>query len=427
MNTSKLEFPPYETGDPSNPGYKHQEATQFVEFCVELDNQDDRVKARLLGKDAGNLKPQIDPKLWNPEPVYDSRKAVARDVVEFQNVGPNDELVHWKKLLTGITERATKKLGHPPPFSVDELFEDPDFNGFGPWHNAWLLYEGRGPYEGAYAIAIRGTVFSDKPSALEDAIFQPVIAKAFLSAAVQFADTDIASLHSGFAHASFTLLLDARYGILKILADKAQPNKKQLYVVGHSQGAAMATIAHAFLHYAIRRDDLADNPIFGLKGHRYTLKSYGFAQPKPGNYAFSTDFSRITQRSDNAIVINNHIDPVPKVPLTLQASGDLDADFQGGSGSVKTLHFFSGIGSGLRGFISAVSEPFVRKSAEGYGYFYNYDALRPLGGENTGSSWNFVSAGRVLMVYGTPGDPSDLFLQHHATTYRMLIREQLGP
>jgi hypothetical protein len=347
--------------------------------------------------------------------------------VAFQQAGPSGDLAHWGKLFSDISDRAKKKLGHPPPFNAQELFDDPDLNGFGPWHNAWLLYEGRGPYEGAYAIAVRGTVFSDSPNVLEDAIFQPVIAKAFLSNSVDFADSNIASLHSGFAHASFTLLLDARYGVLRVLEDKASANKKQLYIVGHSQGAAMATIVHAFLHYAIRHDDTTDKPIFGLKGHRYTLKSYGFAQPKPGNYAFNADFSRITQRSDSAIVINNDIDPVPKVPFTLQSSGDLDTDFHGGSASVKTLHFFSGIGSGLRGLVSAVAEPFVRESAKGYGYFYNYDALKPLGSEKTGSSWDFVPAGRVLFVYGSPGDPNDLFFQHHATTYRTLIRHQLGP
>lgn len=408
----------YESGDPSNKGYRYDEAKQFVEFCVELDNQDDRLK----NKSDPELQPKIDGNLWNPVAIFDSRLMVAQDVFKFKAQKLEEKYKPWSKLFETIIDRANSK--YSSNWNEQTIYNDPDLNGFGPWQNAWLLYEGRGTFAGSYAIAIRGTVFSNTPNAAEDALFHPVSAKQFLSKTVQFSDLDNATLHSGFVHATFTLLLDDRYGVLRILNDKAIPANAKLYVIGHSQGAAMATVAHAFLHYALRNDNTS-NEVFGLKGRQYKLKSYLFAQPKPGNYAFSADFSRITQGSDNAIVINNHIDPVPKVPLTLQATGDLDDDFRGGSAAVKTLHFLSGFGIAIRRLISFIAEPFVKKSAEGYGYFYNYDKIKPLGKDTPASSWNFVPAGRVLLVYGTPGNPSDLFLQHHATTYRKLIEEQL--
>jgi len=44
MNVDFATSQQYISGDASINGYRRKEATQFVEFCVELDNQDDRVK-----------------------------------------------------------------------------------------------------------------------------------------------------------------------------------------------------------------------------------------------------------------------------------------------------------------------------------------------------------------------------------------------
>jgi hypothetical protein len=70
----------------------------------------------------------------------------------------------------------------------------------------------------------------------------------------------------------------------------------------------------------------------------------------------------------------------------------------------------------------------TRKRAEQYGDFYQWAAIRPIRGIRGGSSWNFVPAGRVILVQGTRlADPgSDIFFQHHASTYRDLIQAQLG-
>jgi hypothetical protein len=405
-------------------GFRRDEALQFIEFCVELDNQDDRAKR----PHDQNLNPMIDPALWDPAPLFDSRDAVADDAFGYAKDPGNVLYQHWTKLYSAIVSKADLK--YSAGWTASTIASDPDLNGFGPWENAWLLYRGKGRMAGAHTIAIRGTVFSDAPSAVENAWFHTVEAVRFLSAAVQFADAANASLHSGFAHASFTLLLDDRYGILRILEERGIPAGSPLYITGHSQGAAMTSLVHAFMYYAMRNDEAAEKPVFGLKGKRYRLKSYGFAQPKPGDYAFNFDFASITQANDAAIVINNTIDAVPQVPMTLQALGDLTGDFKGGGVAERTIQFLSSAGSGIRRTIALVAEPFEKRSAEGYGYFYHYAELtdngtHPLGSDTTASTWNFAPAGHVLFVYGTPGDPADTFLQHHAWTYRRLIREQL--
>ena len=431
--------PYFESGDVNNRGYKQEEASQFIEFCVDLDNQDDRLDREHNGLPPDpNLGAQIDDKLWDPMPIYDSRAIVAEDVDRYFHGAQNGNDEHWAKLYEEIRRKANTIS---PNWDAKAIAKNPNLNGFGPWQNAWTLYKGRGPYEGAYAIAIRGTVLSNAPSVVEDAILNPVEAQGFLDPHVDFAGVSDASLHGGFAHATLTLMLDGRYGVLHVLRDKgALPDKDRvqdgarLYIIGHSQGAAMATMVHAFMHYALRHDTKINpaNPIFKLQGAGYRLKSYGFAQPKPGNYTFASDFARITQKSDNAIVVNNAIDPVPKIPLTLQTLADLDSDITGNSFGAKVYRGIAGIGASIRHFFAMGGEEKVRKSAEHYGYFYNYPTIKIDGkNEKTGASWDFVPAGRVIIVYGTvPTEPEkqkDMFYQHHATTYRGLINTQLPP
>jgi len=422
----------YQSGPASAGGYVHEEATSFVEFCVELDNQDDR----LQHPKKTDAWPRIDATLWDPHPIYDSREAVAADYIAYKKAGSpvpkagqelpaDDDVAYWWKLYAQIEDNA-RRTG-VSDLTEETIRNNANLNGFGPWQNAWLLYQGRGRNAGKYAIAIRGTVFSNTPSAVEDLFFQPLMAQSFLSNAVSFSDSSLAAIHSGFAHATFTTLLDARYGILPVI-DRKVPSGSPLFVVGHSQGAAMATLVHAFLHHAMRDADRNGRDPFGLKGKAYRLKSYVFAQPKPGNYQFAAEFSRFTQNVDNAIVINNDIDPVPKVPFTLQASEDLATDFKGRFLVARAVHFVSAFGKSIRRLISAVGEPIVRQSAASYGRFYQYGQIKPVDKERTGSSWDFVPAGRVILVFGTPAQDQqdDIFLQHHATTYRKLIGEQLG-
>ncbi len=415
----------YTSGDPDNKGFKFAEASQFIEFCVELDSQDDRMpdsKTPSHDPMSSNYYQKINPDLWNPVPIYDSRKEVAKDVIAFRSTGETKDNHGWAKLYREILNLGSKEPSSK--WTVQAISDDPRYNGFGPYQSAWLLYEGRNANAGSYAIAIRGTVVSIKPSKVEDALFHPVLAQQFLNPAVSFASFDGASLHGGFAHGTFSLLLDDRYGILRVLHNTPVPANARLYIVGHSQGASMATLTHAFFHYAMMNATASSN-VFDLYGKNYKLKSYVYAQPKPGNFVFAADFANITQGLDNSIVINNDIDPVPQVPLTLQDLGDIDGDVPGSSFGAKALRYISGIGSGFRGVVGRLAEPFVKKDDAGYGYYYNYPQLGSVGQDKIGSSWNFMAAGHIMLVYGTPGDPSDKFLQHHAWTYRNLIKTQL--
>jgi hypothetical protein len=144
----KRDFQParqYTSGDPGNKGYKFEKTSQFIEFCVELDSQDDRLPNP---KDPNhdpmnpNFHQQINPKLWNPDPIYDSRKEVANDVIDFKNSGESKTEGNkgWVKLYRKILARASKEP--PLAWTKKAFFDDARYNGFGPYQSAWLLYEG---------------------------------------------------------------------------------------------------------------------------------------------------------------------------------------------------------------------------------------------------------------------------------------------
>jgi hypothetical protein len=388
-----------ESGDgfPSN-GLDKGEATEFIEFCVDLDSQDDRLKP---GYDKN-----LDPKFgadWSS--IKDSRTLVADDAV------------------------ATGKLHLPPPKNddsdcevpasdKDKIEKDPRCNGFGPFQNAWVLYKSN-KVENTYALAIRGTVMGSKRNVVEDLLATTISASSGLRLEgrdpVRFASLSSAEVHGGFAYATFSMLFDNDFGAMRYL-DKL-PQGAKLYIVGHSQGAAMATLTHALLHYGME-DNLAE-----LKPGRFKLKSYGYAQPKPGNVDFANDFMNITFPHGSAVVINNDIDPVPKVPFTFELDSDWDSDIGGSESWLKFIKSIAGAGKTLRSGFSSAMQDKIDKLVKGekLDYFGKAKFAKFTGG----ASVNYASAGLIIPLRGDVDalvtKKADSFYQHHATTYRDLL------
>ena len=404
------------SGDYANRGYRFDEASQAIEFCVELDCQGERLKRR----DDDLCTAHVDAAMWNPEPIHDSRRAVAEDVIAYKR-GEIAENFPWAGLYADILRRGRR--APPCPWSFEAFVADPRYNGFSPYRLAWALYEGRGDFAGAYTIAIRGSVSTARPDVLDDFSFRPTRATHFLNTQASFAGIDAAEVHGGFAHGAFALLLDDRYGVLRVLHDLGIHRYARIYLTGHSRGAAIATLAHAFLHYAMLRPECAR--ACGLEDSHYRLKSYAFGQPKPGNFEFAADFASITQRPDNALVINNHLDAVPRMPLTLQNPVDLVADPHGESWMQRCLLHLASVPGEVQLLFGRMAESFARRPQGGFGRIFNAAAVGAPGHETPGHSWNFQPAGHVMLVYGQPGDAADPFRPHRAWTYRQLIHEQL--
>lgn len=415
MQQIQLE-PAFVSGDFANRGFRFDEASQAIEFCVSLDCQKERQRHR----DNPVYAAQIEASCWNPEPVYDSRQAVAEDMVAYKR-GDFGEYFPWAGLYADILRRA--RAAPPCPWSFEAFFADPRYNGFSPYRLAWTLHEGCGDFAGSYAIAIRGVPTLTYADVLEHSIDRPLCATRFLETPVSFAGIDSAEVHGGFAHAAFALLLDDRYGVLRVLNDKRIHRYARLYLTGCGHGAAVATLVHAFFHHAMRRPECA--MAFGLDDKHYRLKSYVFGQPKPGNFEFATDFASFTQRLDNALVVNNPLDVLARMPLTQQHSADIGGAMSCESWVQRSLQQLADMPGDVQALLARLMAPLARKRLAGFGRTFNAAAVGVAGRETPGHSRNFQPAGHVMLVYGKPGNAADVLLPHRPWSYRELIHEQL--
>jgi Lipase (class 3) len=392
-------------------GFVAAEVKQLLEFCIELNNQDD------LGKSSD---PQFEAKPEGWKIVYDSRH-------------PGN--TEWNK-------KWPRPTNAPDP-------NNPESNGFGPFNNAWLLLQSESD-PNQYAIAIRGTV-GETRSIIADALITTTSAQSGIKLRdgrllpITFASTPKAELHLGFTYAAFTMLFEKERGILRRLRDAKLPDNAKLFITGHSQGAAIATLVHSFLYYAIT--DPADRYKLNLQLKQSSnsgvqLKSYLFAQPKPGNLQYAEDFARIAK--DLSYAINNDLDPVPQVPLSLQVPSEVVAgvaDENRDKGNLVDRLVFDEI-KALTDFNQRIRNIVAQRGTEQIAKRFdekkmNLD-LQYFEGENSplpvpATSLNYILAGQLIPLFGLEkggnlypiGKATDVLLHHHATSYRKLIQQQI--
>ena len=396
---------------PSGGGFVAPEVKSLLEFCIELNNQDDR------GKSSDS---QFQAKSEGWKIVFDSRHS------------GNTE---WNKKWSSVANA-------PDP-------NNPETNGFGPFNNAWLLLKSEtDPTQ--YAIAIRGTV-GEAHSIIADTLITTTAAQSGITLndgrllPITFAATPQAELHLGFAYAAFTLLFEKDLGILRQLRDAKLPDNAKLFITGHSQGAAIATLVHSFLYYAIT--DATDRYQLNLKLKQadntgVQLKSYFFAQPKPGNLQYAEDFARIAK--DVSYTVNNDLDPVPQVPLSIQLLSEVTggvAEENKGKGKRIDQLIFAEI-ERISNRLKWIRNDLAKRGAENVArlfdekkinldlqYFEGEKALYPV----VAHSLNYTLAGQLIPLFGLEkggnlypiGNDKDVLLQHHATSYRKLIQQQI--
>jgi len=381
-------------------GFITAEAKQLLEFCIELNNQDDRANF----------------------PSDNQYKA---------NLGD------W------IIEQDSRNKGD----------NNPETNGFGPFNNAWLLLKSKtDPTQ--FAIAIRGTV-GEAHSIIDDFLLTTIPGQNGIEfpsgkrLPIVFAATPEAEVHLGFAYAAFTILFDKERGILTQLKDTKIPENAKLFITGHSQGAAIATLVHSFLYYALT--DEADR--YGIGKKKLQIKSYLFAQPKPGNLQYASDLARIAGSKGHAFVINNLLDPVPQIPLSIQTPADVSGNVINESKDKGKLLDKVLLGSVDRAFElvkfsrNAVATKVLSETAKKLNSKYggsgagadhldiaSYFKPDENPEKRPATSLNYTLAGQLIPVFGfanggtlypPSGNKPDLLLQHHATTYRKLINQQI--
>ncbi len=216
--------------------------------------------------------------------------------------------------MCAIVELAPLKVQPPipdPPAGWTSLFVSPVIP---PFDNMWQLW--KRDRDGAFAIAIRGTVYQPG-SIVEDLLALMIEATGTItvdgvSLPYSFAADPLAGVHLGFATATLLVAQLPIIGILEQLQFNGVGAGSNVYVTGHSQGAAMATLLRSYLQYG------AGMP----QGIGY--KTYVFAQPKPGNDHYAADFENRFSNTGLGYRVTNSLDWVPQMPFTIEILSDIN-------------------------------------------------------------------------------------------------------
>ncbi len=238
--------------------------------------------------------------------------------------------------------------------------------------NAYQIGESKSQ-PGVYLIAWRGTMTVLR-SELEDFAFIPVSAEGY-------ARDPRARLHIGFKEGFETLRERLVSDVQSRAAQAPAGAPVRFYIAGHSQGGAVAAVCAAFLRNATFPG-----------AERLQLKTYCFAQPKPGNYYFACDFNQARYSAANmTFVVNSDQDFVPQIPLTIQVVADLN--------------------NGARYVMGARPPEWLKLL---------FDLKFPV-------SLDFAPAGAPVILPGHAApdqEKNDFFYQHHAGRYWELLCEQ---
>lgn len=385
-------------------------------------------------------------RLSDPEPILGGyRASEAREMV----------VLSCDMNGSGITGESCPAVEH---WELVKDGNDAKNGGLGPFKNRWKLWRKKNA-ERTYAIAIRGTI-GNPASIIQDVLATTLKAHNVAvptsdpKKALYFklADDDHADVHMGFAYGLAEILFykepgEAK-GLLSVLQDL--PDDSQIFITGHSQGAAIATLLQAFVFHAVKgcaaTEENCVNDRFGLKGKNFGLKSYVFAQPKPGNWQFAMDFAVAVGNRGYAYTVDNIKDWVPQLPLSVQLlSETLDEVLADSNPIAKDLqNIVGGVLKDIRGGIAAHTaklttaitgkqshlDPAYFSAAIGgaeqassvwYKPWTWFTDPEPMG---AGSSINYAPVGVVLAVKPDPKDiapPGDELWEHHTLRYVRMV------
>ncbi len=178
--------------------------------------------------------------------------------------------------------------------------------------NKWWLYQRN---DGVAVIFIRGTI-GDKVSWAANFYAAMIPAKGVLHLndstdfKYKFSDDDKASVHVGWTVSLASMAADMILQIKQLYAN----GTRDIYIVGHSQGGAIAFLASSYIHYLQQDGELPKDILF---------KTYCSAAPKPGNMYYAYDFEFIN-RGGWAYTVVNRADWVPEAPYTIQRIQDMN-------------------------------------------------------------------------------------------------------
>jgi Lipase (class 3) len=313
-------------------------------------------------------------------------------------------------------------LNPPPGWGHAPLFTSPPI---GPFENLWQLWRRD---DGAFAIAIRGTIPTAE-SILEDVVSLMIAAKGTLKVGplgfdYNFSNDPLAGVHLGFALGALLLLRDATNGILVQLPLHGVTPGSAVYITGHSQGAAIATLLRSYLAYG------ADVP------QSLNYKTYVFAQPKPGNDHYAEDFENAFSTPGMAFRVTNSLDWVPQAPFTFEFIEDINIPNPLSVALTRPLliDMLDDLFKDMRKIIELHARAHLQTTVNALARTTPPSSVATPDVLTLGfdvpilASFNFVNAGTEAALIGTPcvgPQCRDAFFEHHASTYYKLLTTQM--
>jgi thiol-disulfide isomerase/thioredoxin len=199
-----------------------------------------------------------------------------------------------------------------PNFPAPQFFEKVYRSSVMGLANRWDLWLS---YESTAVISIRGTTM-EAASWLENFYAAMVPAKGQLKLSNDFVfdyhlcDDEKAAVHTGWLIATAFLSKD----ILPKLDSLSNIGVKQFYIMGHSQGGAIAYLLTAHFLNLQKEKKISEQLVF---------KTYCSAAPKPGNLYFAYAYEKMTQGGWSFTVVNS-ADWVPEAPFSIQTTMDFN-------------------------------------------------------------------------------------------------------
>jgi hypothetical protein len=308
----------------------------------------------------------------------------------------------------------------PPPLKFNKIYRSKTMG----LDNRWDLWISD---QQVAVISIRGTT-TEKTSWLENFYAAVVPAKGSLKLSNNFTfeyhlcDDDKAAVHTGWLIATAFLSRD----ILPKIDSLANSGVREFYIMGHSQGGAIAYLLTAHLLNMQKQQRLPAEIVF---------KTYCSAAPKPGNLYFANAYENMT-KGGWAFNIVNSADWVPEAPFSIQTTMDFNPSnpFVNAKSTIRKAPFFKRVA--MNHFYTSLDKPtkkanrrFQKQLGKTLGGYIK-KALPEYEIPEYYNSNNYTRAGESIVLYADaeyyklfPDDPAKIWTHHAFEAYIYLTEK----
>ncbi|HUQ97004.1 MAG TPA: hypothetical protein VM010_05015 [Chitinophagaceae bacterium] len=341
-----------------------------------------------------------------------------------QILTPGFDAAEYLELLSVSSRQGDSVLKNdntPAPQQYKQVYRSPVVGLDNRW-DLWLRTDKK-----VAVISIRGTTASPV-SWLENFYSAMIPASGQLQLAdstifpYRFAADEKATVHAGWSIGLAHLAPTIEAQILKWHA-KGVTN---FYIMGHSQGGAIAFLLRSYLFYKIKAGGLPADLRF---------KTYCSAAPKPGNLYYAYDYEYLNREGWSYTVVNA-LDWVPETPFSIQQVTDVNSlnPFVGIDAVLKKQNVF------VRTYMRHVYGKLRRSTGKAARTYTNYlgtkmfkmvrKTLPQLRQPAYAPGMNYMRAGVPIVLQPdeaylkkfNAGNPHGVFYHHFFEAYRSLIQ-----